>query len=604
MIQIKSDSTNILVALDNCAAFTSVLGILRDKGFTFSRKTSLWKGNVFQFDAIRSELEEYDVVRVESEPALQLLRDGTPELRISSERIVPDWSLLNYPPVKGKPPYEDYQKQDISAGLARNRYAYFLGMGTGKTYIFSALIAHHCKKWGNVGKVVILTSNIGVGNIYHELFKFIKGLQPAEVAIADVINRTPFTNKLDPAKIVLMNYNTWRLVCNAYKKQLKITATKPKKPFLPLENWFNGSPGMLILDESHLAAIHSSQQSHLLALHAPLFEYRYLFSGTPADKPEKQYNQFKILDEYLVHRMSYTDWLGVYAELGTRFSQYDIREWRYDKLEELNKRFVGRYGIYRKSEDIVELPVHYIKRVYVKMSLQQRRIYEEFIQTSMDEYARSGDLDTRTITNRFPYLMLASENPTLLTKHIDKFGDRLASRILEFSPKHMTKLDALADVIEEQEGKKGVIWVSHPATATMIAERFASLNPLVITGDTPDADRKPILDKFEKDPEHILLIANIKVLNTSVNITWVTWQCYVERIFDYAPYEQSTKRIYRIGQNLPVTTYILLYENSLDILQDKNLTSKGKLVSSLMSKDFLTHEEWVNIFNCKEGTSF
>ena len=603
MIAVKTIDNSIGISIENCAAFTSVIGLLRDGGFTFSRKTSLWKGNVFQLDKIRAQLEDYDIVRLD-EAELQTLRDGTPELKISTERVAPDWELLTCPPIVGKPPYENFQKEDIASGLVRNRYAYFLGMGTGKTYIFSALIAHYYKKWDKVGKVVLLTSNIGVLNIYYELFKFIKGLRPEEVAIADAINRTPFSNPLSSAKIIIMSYNSWRLVCNAYKKQQKITATKPRKPFLPIERWLDGKPGMLILDESHLAAIPAAQQSHLLALHAGAFEYRYLFSGTPADKPEKQYNQFKILDEYLVHRMSFTDWLGVYAELGTRFSQFDVREWKYNKLEELNKRFTAKYGIYRNSEDVIELPVHYIKRVYLKMSSQQRRIYEEFIQTSLDDYAKSGECDTRTITNRFPYLMLASENPTLLNKHIDKFGDRLASRILDFKPEHMTKLDALEDIIETHEGEKGVVWVSHPATAAMIAERFSKLNPLVMTGETAEKDRKPILDAFEREPKHRILIANIKVLNTSVNITWATWQCYVERIFDYAPYEQSTKRIYRIGQKLPVTTYILLYENSLDILQDKNLTSKGKLVSSLMSKDFLTHEEWVNIFNCKEETSF
>jgi hypothetical protein len=33
-----------------------------------------------------------------------------------------DWSLLKYPPLKGKPPFEDFQKRDIANGLNHNRF--------------------------------------------------------------------------------------------------------------------------------------------------------------------------------------------------------------------------------------------------------------------------------------------------------------------------------------------------------------------------------------------------------------------------------------------------------------------------------------------------
>jgi len=125
----------------------------------------------------------------------------------------------------------------------------------------------------------------------------------------------------------------------------------------------------------------------------------------------------------------------------------------------------------------------------------------------------------------------------------------------------------------------------------------------VITGATEQAIRNELLEQFRTNEQNRILIANINVLNTSVTITWATWQCYVERIFGYAPYEQSTKRIYRIGQNKPVTTYIPLYNSSLDILLDRNLDSKDMLVKGLMSKDFLTQEEWAKIFNLSEDDS-
>jgi hypothetical protein len=33
-----------------------------------------------------------------------------------------DWSLLKYPPLIGKHPFEDFQKRDIANGFNHNRY--------------------------------------------------------------------------------------------------------------------------------------------------------------------------------------------------------------------------------------------------------------------------------------------------------------------------------------------------------------------------------------------------------------------------------------------------------------------------------------------------
>lgn len=589
-IGIKIDCTGDL--------FLAIKAILKEYRFQWNPDSRYWEASVFKFEEIRSVLEDRDTLDVD--PAVDGLemRDGSCELKISRERAVIDYSLLHFPPITGKAPYENFQKIDITRGLTRNRYAYFLGMGTGKSYIAAALIAHYYLKWKKVKKVIIITTNIGVRNLYHELLKFIKDFPIDKVAIADANNRECFTSDVD---ILLMSYNTFRLVCNHYKKKLKITATLPRKPFLPLQDWSDNQDMMLILDESHNVAIPSSQQSHLVALHAYAFKYRYLFTGTPADKPEKLYNQLKILDPALVHQMNYTEWLENYAELGTRYSRFAIRSWKKDKLQDLNKRFTANYGVYRNSEDVIDLPTHYIKKIYINMAKEHRQIYQAFIINTLEELQREGNSSTRDIINKFPFMMLAVENPFLLEKHIDKFDDRLASQVLHFKESYIEKLSVLADIVDEQQNEKGVVWVIHPKTADLIAKKFEKLNPIVITGATAQVERNNLIEKFRTDDSARLLIANINVLNTSVTITWATWQCYVERVFSYALYEQSTKRIYRIGQNKPVTTYIPLYNGSLDILLDKNLDSKDILVKGLMSKDFLSQDEWSKIFNLSEN---
>ena len=122
---------------------------------------------------------------------------------------------------------------------------------------------------------------------------------------------------------------------------------------------------MLLLDESHEIANPSSYQGAYVQLHSSFFDYRYLFTGTFADKPEKMYNQLKTLDPYLVHNLSYTEWLDEYAYLGTRYSQFAIREWKKHKLEELNETMRRYYISEYATEDVLNLPPHYKKDLAV-----------------------------------------------------------------------------------------------------------------------------------------------------------------------------------------------------------------------------------------------
>ena len=598
MIHVGSDRGLVTLQVTDISSpslFASVKGTVKLAGFRWDDKKRVWKSSVYRFDEIRDSLEEKDIVKIQDERILQDLREGQPELKLSNERIIPDYELLHYPPIEGKHPYEKFQRIDIGSGLTRNRYGYFLGMGTGKSYIFSALIAHYMIKWGKVSKILLVSTNIGTPNVTSELKKFIKGFDQLRTTVGGVNDRTPFRDDVD---IVICSYNSFRVICNQYKKEQKLTATKPRKPFLPLKEWFGDGEGMLILDESHEVANPASLQGHLMALHSDLFEYRYLFTGTPADKPEKLYNQLKIIDPALTHRMIYTEWLSTYAHLGDRFSSYSIREWKFDKLEELNKRFTSKYGIYRETQDVIDLPPHYMKRVPLDMKPNHRDIYEEFVISTLEEANHLGRNSNRDIVNMFPYMLLAVENPNLLEKHFEKLPGKLVKAVEKFRyDRDHEKVSFTKDVLEDHKGEKGILWVVHPVTANTLAETFIERNPLIVTGETPKSEREEILDRFRNTDDHNLLIANINVLNTSVTLIECTFQVYVERIFAYSAYEQSTMRIHRIGQENTVITYIPIFDYSLDVLLDENLRTKESLVKGLLAKEFITQQEWVSIFN-------
>lgn len=558
-------------------------------------KGGKWVAPAFRYGDLKSKLEEFDSIddQVNIEALNSLEEKAVKKSQFSeSTRRVPDYSIMNYPPMKGKAPNEDFQHKGITMGINKSCYLYAWDMGSGKSYIASAIIAHRMLKYGDCNKVLFVTTTIGVRNLYFELLKFIKGLDESRIAIADKDNRLPFTKDVD---IVITNYNSFRLICNEYKKQKKITAKNPRRPYLPISEWVNGGNAMLILDESHSCANATSQQTKMMLLHAPLFKYRYLFSGTVADKPEKLYPQYQILDPWLNYGLNFTDWKNKLAVVGNRFSASAIEEWKMEELEKLNKRFLDGYGNHYKTEDLLDLPDYYEKPVYIKMSPKHREIYQAFINEDLNSL---NGLSVRDVVNRFPYMLLSVDYPPLLDKHEEKFSPGLNKLIAKFDENYIEKYSYIDKILEEEHpNDKGIIWCIHPRTIETLGKRYAKYNPICIDGSIEQNVRFEMVEEFKKG-DHKLLIANISCLNTSVTILEATFQIYCERGFNYTQYEQSTRRIFRAGQTRNVDSYVLIYDRSIDTLLDKNLKSKGSLVDGLVSKKFLTADEWRNIFNC------
>lgn len=599
MITLELKGTNLAIKTgrSDYATFTTVLNTLKEQRCRYNTALQEWITSAFRYQELKEILEDLDTIEDKVDlKELEALDQGDPEQKIESIRRIPDYSLLNFPPITGKHPHENFQKQAISSCINKSRYACYFGMGSGKSYIAAATIAHRLYKYRDCSKVLFITTNIGVRNLYHELFKFIKDLDPEKVKIADKDYRNPFD---DPSTdIVVTSYNSFRLICEYYKKQQKITSKMPRKPFLPLKKWSQDKPLMLILDESHEVSHAESQRTGLVMLHASLFEYRYEFTGTAADKPEKSYPQLTILDKWLTYNLTFGQWKERMAILGDRFSPYAIRGWKHEELEKQNQRFLQNHGASYKNTELVELPNYNEKKIYLTMNPTHRKIYEDVVLQDL-----SNQHSTRDVVNRFPYMMLAVDNPFLLQKHEDKFDDNLNNLLSRFKETQLEKISALEDIISDRPGEKIIVWAIHPLTIHMLAERFKKLNPIAITGETKESERFDLVEDFKKG-DHQLLIANIQCLNSSVTITECSCQVYFERGFTYTSYEQSTCRIYRTGQTEDVDSYILLYSDSLDLLLDKNLESKGTLVRGLMSKEFISQEIWQQIFNCSEEDTF
>lgn len=629
MVQIGCDlSQEKVFFIPSGQNFADIVEVLRNYYCSYNAAEKRWETSIAKYEDVAADLlyaggyEEYLEISELTKQQIASYLDSIKELKYSTTRRVFNIDLMNYDALPGKAPFENFQRQDLIQALNRNRYLFNWEMGLGKSWALTALI-EHLRYYDCIGKALIFSSSIGVWNVKSELLKFGKNQKDEDILVLTSASEIPadkrnlFDKDVYPYKTIIMTYDCLKAISNFYYDKEKGTPknpkpsakTKYKKMYIPFDDWAEGKPIGLFLDECHLLGSTDSRRSQIMSMCLDYFEYRYLFTGTLADKYQKLYMPCKILDKALIKGMDYISWLSSYNDIGTRFSKYAVNPngWDLIKIAELNKQLVTNYGIKRDKKDCLDLPDNYmIPTIWIEMSDKQRAIYEEFSNESarmiQEEAKEANTTSSARMINMFQFFQSAVDNPEIIldSERFEKFSPKLQDLIKKFSyVKDYRKLDVLDSIIEErvdEEKEKGIIWCYHPKTISAIAKRYAKYSPFIVDNTTKIDERFEIVEQFKKSTSNIL-ISSIPLLNTSITLTECGWQAYLEKTYNFVEYSQSLGRIYRPGQEKTTRTYTIRYARSIDSLQESNLESKGHTINCLMSKKFITQTEWAKIFN-------
>jgi len=193
--------------------FQAVVEIFKKYHNFFNASKKSWIISPSSFQQVCDALEEMEPLVISESTQEAIDRILEPPSNVVYERIPFTLDELRLPPFRGKPPYENYQLEDIQLCVNRNRWALFNEQGLGKSYeIISAL--NILNKRGKLGKVLFLTSDSGVYNIKREFERF-SDFDPNRIAIGGKNNREPFGLDID---IVICNYRSFLLISDHYHK--------------------------------------------------------------------------------------------------------------------------------------------------------------------------------------------------------------------------------------------------------------------------------------------------------------------------------------------------------------------------------------------------
>jgi len=605
--------------------FTDTVEFLRDYHCAFDVKKKVWTKPISLLKLLKADLEvrhiEYDISEYDEIAANEYL-SSLKELKLSDSRRTLNFDLMKCPPLQGKAPNENYQKQDILRAINQNRFLFNWEMGLGKSYALAVLI-EHLRYYKLIDKCLIFSTGVGVFNLKDELLKFGKDFKPEDILVLNSLteasyeDRDLFNENKYPQNIIIMTYDAFKGINNYYYDKFNATKnnkkpstkTKYRKSFLPLDQWLDGKSGAIFLDECHSLANPSSRRSEIFKMNLDKFNYRYEFTGTLADKYEKLYMPLFILDKSLVNGCSYNEWLMQYNDLGNRFSRYAINDdkWDIGKLENLNRDLIRNYASKRLMTECLDLPLNYeVPTIHVDMSKEHREIYEGFVKEQLKLIKERENSNSDNVINMFQVFQLSCENIKCIenNRSFFKYSEDLQEKIKKYDfIKDNNKIKVLDSILaeESENGQRGIVWYYHPLSKDYLKEHLAKYDPVIVEAGLKNEELHNTINEFKNNPKHKILIASINVMNTSVTVTEATYNVYFERTFNYTVYSQSRGRIYRPSQKYMCRTYHMTFNDSIDNLQLENLAQKGQIVNALLNKKFIDQGLWKKIFNANEG---
>lgn len=616
MIYLKVEGSKLLASFADIPygdqeQFNAHINAVKAAKFTYDGKEKVWSKPIVMVQDNLYDMLMLFVKKVWLSPEdrvyIKNYADTLPsELKKTEElKSINYKELVNFPPFKGKAPYENYQDEDIRRALSQNRFLFNWEMGLGKSFA-TAVVYKYLEKYANCGKMILFTSKVGTYNLNDEMAKFCKDLKPEDTLVLasdddlkklkDYLPRGQKKDyrkifdlpEVDNKKIIVFNYDAWKLVAKAYGDSVNKHSVN-----IPIQNFFGNYEPLVCFDECHKLGNPKSDRTKLIFRYLRYFNYRYLFSATPADKNEKIYSPAMILDPKLVYYLSYSQWVNKYNDVGTYFSKYAInkKKWHEEDLSELNYKLLD-YSAKRLSVDCLNLPeLKIVKPILLDLDPEQASIYKKAVNYLINKAIGDGKDGyglADVVRDCFLLIQTLLENPNVCG--IDSSSEKLSPEIKEMCTKYdyannFAKLQVTDSIIEDEseDEKRGLIWYVHPKTLDCLKERYAKYNPICVSASCTDKERDALINEFKKNPEHKILIASINIMNTSVTVTEATYAVYLENTYSYENYFQSTGRIYRIGQRNPVKIYHMYYKNTANVYSQIALNNKKDLVNMLFS---------------------
>ena len=464
-------------------------------------------------------------------------------------------ALLPAPEVRERPvddgrwltsarPYA-HQREAVAAAMTHferggRGFALLMEMGCGKT-LAALEVAARLHVTSTVERVLVVCPSSVVPVWTREVAAFLPGAESREL-VGTRAKRLEALDQLSrlqgsgvPLVVAIVNYESaWRLADE-------------------LVAW---SPGLVVADESQRIKGHATKQTKGVTRIGRSAGYRLALSGTPVTNgPLDVFAQWRFLDES-VFGPSYYAFRARYAVMGGYEGKQVVG---YRVLDELVRR-AHRIAYRVTKAEALDLPETTDVTVPVELSPAERRVYDELARESVTELGGSEVSVTNILTRLLRLQQIASGSVPADGGPTVELGS--------------SKVDAVLELVDEavSGGGKVVVFCRFRSEVARISSALPGA--LVLTGDTPQAERGELVRSFQEDHGVRVLVAQIQVGGAGITLTAASTMVFCSASFNYSDFEQAKARIHRIGQAQPCTYYHVVARDTVDELIAEALARK------------------------------
>lgn len=336
-----------------------------------------------------------------------------------------------------------------------------------------------------------------------------------------------------------------------------------------------GRNTLLCLDESQRVKNSQSKTFEALKVVSDVCPRRILLSGTPTPKDIADiWGQMFILDRGERLGTSYFKWLAQVAELGNKWSEFAVKKFIPEEVEETISR-VREVLLRRKKEQVINLPEKTFIIRDVELSGDQKKRYDEVCEELLIRITRSdGNFlvkEIHSILEEYLRAVQAASNPRLIDEN------------WKGEPAKFLELDEIVHEIVTERDEKIVIWTNYRKNVTELTQRYSALGSAAFFGDTPPAERQNLVNRFQNTADKSLriLIAVPAAGGVGITLTAAQTAVYLDKSWNAEHWLQSIDRIHRIGQNGTVNI-ISLISGGVDELISYSLRRKEKFQARVL----------------------
>ncbi|MFP4705255.1 MAG: SNF2-related protein [Spirochaetaceae bacterium] len=239
---------------------------------------------------------------------------------------------------------------------------------------------------------------------------------------------------------------------------------------------------------------------------------------------------------------------------------------------------------------ISDLPDKIVTNRFPPLTKEQTALYKELVDHSDEWLADTEGIDRAgAVFKLMTGLKQICCHPRLYTKK--------GSRSPTESGKAQTLLELLETIVSR--GEKALVFTQYAQMGELLAEFSESTlgRPvLFLHGGSTRTQRDTMVDAFQNDPNHCVMVLSIKAGGVGLNLTAANHVIHYDLWWNPAVENQATDRAFRIGQRKDVTVYRLVTRGTFEERINEMLEAKQELADLTVAEG----EQWLTRLSDRE----